>query len=396
MLRTHWITDSAAAKAYYQVGDYYGQSTGEWLGKGAKSLGLVGTARKEDFELLCDNINPLSGGPLTTYTRDNRRVGIDLNFNSTKSVGIIRELGGSLNEGDERVESAHREAVRYAMEFVEADMRGRVRVGGKNEDRVTGNMVAFRVTHRDTRVSGDDAMPDMSLHDHVVLMNATEDKVEGKWKAAEIGQIKHDAPYYEAIYHNRLAANLRDLGYGILRKDKAFEIEGVSEELIKKFSRRRAYIDKVAEKLGITSAAGRDTLGATTRLGKSKVLADDLNDYWVSRLTDKERQELTGLIGKPSYLSDDRKAVEYAIGHMFERKSVVDERRFYETALRHGIGSVTPESVQAEATRQGLLVKAGEATTRGVLAEERKIIAFARDGRGTVRPMGNEKAAGFE
>lgn len=264
MLRTHWITDSAAAKAYYQVGDYYGQSTGEWLGKGAKSLGLVGTARKEDFELLCDNINPLSGGPLTTYTRDNRRVGIDLNFNSTKSVGIIRELGGSLNEGDERVESAHREAVRYAMEFVEADMRGRVRVGGKNEDRVTGNMVAFRVTHRDTRVSGDDAMPDMSLHDHVVLMNATEDKVEGKWKAAEIGQIKHDAPYYEAIYHNRLAANLRDLGYGILRKDKAFEIEGVSEELIKKFSRRRAYIDKVAEKLGITSAAGRDTLGATT------------------------------------------------------------------------------------------------------------------------------------
>ncbi len=390
MLRSHWITNSAAAKAYYQVGDYYGQSTGEWLGKGAESLGLVGAARQEDFNLLCDNLNPLTGEPLTTYTRDDRRVGIDLNFNSTKSVGIIRELGGSMNEGDERVEVAQREAVAYAMGFVEADMRGRVRVGGKNEDRITGNMIAFRVTHRDTRVSGQDGMPDMSLHDHCVVFNATHDPVEDKWKAAEMGQIKHDAPYYEAIYHNRLAANLRDLGYGIRRKDKAFEVAGVSDELVKKFSRRRAYIDKVAEKLGITSAAGRNTLGATTRLGKSKEAPEDLNDYWVSRLTDMERQELTGLNGKPSYVCDETKAVEFAIGHMFERKSVVDERRLYETALRNGIGSVTPEDIQAEAKRQGLLVKAGEATTRNVLAEEGRTIAFARDGRGTCRAMGKE------
>ena len=388
MLRTHWITNSSAAKAYYQTSDYYAKSAGDWLGRGAQMLGLQGEAQKEIFFALCDNLDPRTGLPLTTYTRDGRRVGIDLNFNSTKSVGIVREVGGKDNRGDDRVEAAHREAVAYAMRYIESDMRGRVRVGGKNEDRLTGNMVAMRVTHRDTRISGEDAMPDMSLHDHVVVFNATYDSVEQKWKAAQIGEIKHDAPYYEAIYHNRLASNLRTLGYGIRRKDKAFEVAGVSDELVKKFSRRRAYIDKVAEKLGITSPAGRNSLGASTRLGKTKEVADDLNGYWVGRLTGSERQGLTQLIGKQSHVSNEREGVEHAAQHMFERSSVVDERRLYEAAIRYGIGSVTPEGVQAEATNQGVLVRNGEATTRDVLAEEGRIIQFAREGRGTMRPLG--------
>ena len=243
-------------------------------------LGLQGEARKEDFFALCDNLDPRTGLPLTTYTRDGRRVGIDLNFNTTKSVGIVRELAGENNQGDDRVEKAHREAVAYAMRYVEADMRGRVRVGGKNEDRVTGNMVAMRVTHRDTRINGEDGMPDMSLHDHVVVFNATYDAVEQKWKAAQMGQIKHDAPYYEAIYHNRLASNLRDLGYGIRRKGKAFEI-AESPTHWSRSSPAAGHTSKVAEKLGITSAAGRDTLGATTRLGKDKGSGRRPEGYWV-------------------------------------------------------------------------------------------------------------------
>ena len=389
MLRTHWITNSAAAKSYYQVADYYAKSTGDWLGLGAEMLGLHGEVSKEDFFALCDNLDPRNGLPLTTFTRDGRRVGIDLNFNSTKSVGIVRELAGDNNQGDDRVETAHRDAVAYAMRYVETDMRGRIRVGGKNDDRVTGNMVAMRVTHRDTRINGDDSMPDMSLHDHVVVFNATFDQVEQKWKAAQVGPIKHDAPYYEAIYHNRLAANLRKLGYGIRRKGKSFEVAGVCDELIRKYSRRRAYIDKVAEKLGIATGAGRDTLGASTRLGKTKVVAGDLNGYWLSRLSDVERRGLTQLIGKPSYESDAREGVRHAIGHMFERSSVVDERRLYEAAIRHGIGSVTPDGIQAEAKRQGVLVRDGQATTCDVLAEERRIIEFAKEGRGTMLPLGS-------
>jgi hypothetical protein len=135
-------------------------------------------------------------------------------------------------------------------------------------------------------------------------------------------------------------------------------------------------------------AKAKTKLGATTRLHKVGIREDNLPRCWVSRLTDEEKQQLKSLIGKPCYQSSEREATRYAIGHMFERNSVVDERRPYETAIRHGIGSVIPEGVQAEAKRQGLLVRNMEATTREVLAEEGRIIAFAREGRGTMRPLG--------
>ena len=80
--------------------------------------------------------------------------------------------------------------------------------------------------------------------------------------------------------------------------------------------------------------------------------------------------------------------MKYAIGHMFERQSVVDARRFYETAIRHGIGSVEPKEVEAEAARQGLLVKGGLATTQQVLDQEEQLVSFARLGRGTCAPLG--------
>ena len=351
-------------------------------------LGLSGTAKKEAFEQLCDNINPLTEQSLTPKTVDGRRVGWDFNFNAVKSVSIARELAV-----DPRIEAAHREAVDYAMKHVEKDFATRVRVGGKDEDRITGNLVGMHVIHRTTRPNKQDGLPDMALHSHVVIFNATFDAVEDKWKAGQIGEIKHDACYYEALYANRLAHNLKNLGYGIRRKEKAFEIEGVSEELIRKFSRRTETIKEtqkaIEEKYGTEMGEeAKAKFGATTRLHKVDIREDPLRDYWVSRLTAEEKQQLKGLIGKPSYQSSDPKAVQYAIGHMFERNSVVDERKLYETAIRHGIGSVTPEGVKAEAKRQGLLVKGKEATTKQVLAEEGRIIAYAREGRGTMRPLG--------
>ena len=391
MLRIHETANADAAKRYYQRSDYYLDVAGDWLGKGAERLGLRGIAEQQDFEAVCDNIRPDNGEPLTARTIDGRRVGWDFNFNSSKSVGIALELTGDMD-----ILKAHREAVRYAMENVEDDMACRVRVDGQNEDRVTGNLIAMRVTHRTTRPNQDDQTPDMSLHDHVVTFNATFDDIEDKCKAAQIGQIKHDAPYYEAIYHNRLAANLRELGYGIRRKGKGFEIEGISDELIEKFSRRTAYIEKMAEDLGIVDADVKTKLGATTRLNKLDSRVEELTAYWDSKLTDVEREQLKNLKGQPSYRSDAAQAVEYATHHLFERQSVVEARKLYETAIRHGIGSVTPQDVQAEAERHGVLVRDGQCTTRDVLAQEQRLIAFGRSGRGSWRPLAAGREDGLD
>lgn len=390
MLRTHWMVSATVATAYYRNSDYYASVPGDWLGKGSPLLGLSGEAKADDFDKLADNLHPQTGEPLTTYTREGRRVGLDMTFNATKSVSIARELAGGLNAGDHRIEQAHREAVKYTVGMIEKDMQARVRAGGANENRATGNLVAYRATHRDIRINADDHMPDPQLPDHVFIFNATHDAVEDKWKAAEIGQIKHDAPFYEAAYHSRLAHNLKEIGYGIERKGKAFEIAGISDELARKFSRRSEYISKVAGDLGITKPEWTAKLGATTRLGKVNETADDLNRYYVSRLTDKEKQQLASLEGRASRETSVQDATKFAIGHMFERNSVVDSKRLYEAALRHGIGSVSPEEVQEEAKRQGLIVRDGEATTKVVLAEETRVIAFAREGRGTCRQLGAE------
>jgi conjugative relaxase-like TrwC/TraI family protein len=361
---------------------------GELLGKGFDRLDITGKSPTDVMRCLAYNLDPATGKLLRPHAKEGDRVGMDFTFNSPKSVGLAREVGGENNAGDPRVEAAHREAVAYAMGLVEADMQTRVRAGGANENRATGTMFAYRVTHRDTRINADDQMPDMSLHDHVFVMNLTYDPVEEKFKAAEVGQIKHDAPYYEAAYMNRLAGNLKALGYGVERKGKAFEIAGIDRPLIEKFSRRSKYIGEVAAKLNIANPRAKAKLGATTRLGKTKETVEDLQAYYVSRLTDDEKRDLSSLGGRPGKETTTEAAVAYAIGHMFERSSVVDEKRLYETALRHGIGSVTVDGVEAEARRQGLLVKGGEATTRGVLAEEAKVIAFAREGRGTCRALG--------
>ena len=364
-------------------------SPGELLGKGFDRLDISGKSATDVMRCLAFNLDPATGELLRPRAKEGDRVGMDFTFNSPKSVGLAREMGGENNAGDDRVEAAHRAAVAYAMSYIEADMQTRVRVGGANTNRTTGNMLAYRVTHRDTRINADDQMPDPSLHDHVFVMNLTYDQVEEKFKAAEVGQIKHDAPYYEAIFHNRLASNLKSLGYGIERKGKSYEIAGIDRALIEKFSRRGKYINDVAAKLNIENPKSKAKLGATTRLGKTKETVEDLQSYYVSRLTDDEKRDLSSLGGLPSSEKTVEAAVAYAIGHLFERQSVVDEKRLYEAALRHAIGSVTPDEVQAEAKRQGLLVKGGEATTRGVLAEEAKVIAFAREGRGTCRAIGD-------
>jgi hypothetical protein len=65
------------AKAYFAKSDYYSEGqelVGQWGGKGSVLLGQFGRVDKEAFELLCDNLNPLTKEPLTPVTREDRRV----------------------------------------------------------------------------------------------------------------------------------------------------------------------------------------------------------------------------------------------------------------------------------------------------------------------------------
>ena len=57
-------------------------------------------------------------------------------------------------------------------------------------------------------------------------------------------------------------------------------------------------------------------------------------------------------------------------------------------------GAALPGDIEAECQKQGVLTKDGQATTRMVLDQEERIIDFAREGRGTMRPLGAEAGQG--
>jgi len=185
---------------------------------------------------------------------------------------------------------------------------------------------------------------------------------------------------------------MADQGYAIERTKSGWELAGFEKATLDKFSRRTAQIEELAQEKGITSAAGKDQLGAATRERKQKELTqDELRQEWKSRLTDAERGGIAAIgrrEGKGGSVEvSAARAMDYAVAHAFERHSVTSEKRLMREALRHGVGSVTVEEVQKEAKRPGIITAsvAGErlSTTREVLAEEAGMLAFARNGCGT-------------
>jgi conjugative relaxase-like TrwC/TraI family protein len=394
MLRVTQSNSAARAKSYYSTADYYteGQElVGLWRGRGAERLNLTGRIDRDDWDLLCDNLQPETGEPLTVRRRIERRVGYDFNFHCPKSVSLLYGL-----TQDERILQAFRESVDATMEDIEDESKARVRRGGKNEDRGTGNLIWGEFVHFTARP--EDGVPDPHLHAHCFVFNGTFDQAEDRWKAAQLGDIKRDAPYFEAVFHSRLARRLEELGLDTQRTAKGWELKGIATETLDKFSRRTKRIEKLAKERGITNPDAKAELGAQTRSGKAKELTmPELDGLWRSRMTEQEAAGLDGLLrrmGRESIGEDDRAAVdavERAVVHSFERSSVLPERTLLAEALRQGVGKASRETIERLAESQPLIRATREGrrlvTTEEVLQEESRMLAFARSGRGTCRPI---------
>lgn len=394
MLRVTQSNSAARAKSYYSTADYYteGQElVGLWRGKGAKRLNLSGRIDRDDWDLLCDNRVPDTGEPLTPRRKSERRIGYDFNFHCPKSVSLLYGL-----TQDERILKAFRESVDATMEDIEAESKARVRRGGKNEDRVTGNLVWGEFIHFTARP--EDGVPDPHLHAHCFVFNGTFDREEDRWKAAQLGDIKRDAPYFEAVFHSRLARRLEELGLDTQRTATGWELKGIAPETLGKFSRRTARIEKLAKERGITNPDAKAELGAQTRSGKAKELSmPELDGLWRSRMSEQEAAGLDALmrrVGREAIGEDDRAAgdaVERAMAHSFERASVLPERTLLAEALRQGVGAASREMIERLIASQPLIRATRDGrrlvTTKEVLEEESRMLAFARGGRGTCRPI---------
>jgi conjugative relaxase-like TrwC/TraI family protein len=356
MLRITPSTSSQRARSYYSTADYYTQGqelTGVWRGQAALLLGLSGTIDQRDWDHLCDNLDPRSGDRLTARTSANRRVGYDFNFHVPKSLSVLHAF-----TQDVRLLDAFNQSVEETMCDIERDMKTRVRKDGRNDgDRTTGNMVWGQFVHTTSRPvsvpsSPIDGVPDPHLHAHCFVFNATFDAKEQRWKAGQFGDLKRDGRYYEALFHSRLASNLRGLGLEITRTKNAWELTGLDAKTLQSFSRRTQQIDQIAEAQGITDPTAKAELGARTRQRKAKQLSlPQLQRRWDTMLDESQRMQIDTLgsrIGTtplPEVEGSDQVAVDHALTHCFERRSVVPDRAVMGEALRRGVGTTSETSI---------------------------------------------------
>lgn len=396
---------ASAAKKYYSeeyysegkgLDKYYSdkdQVIGQWHGKGAEQLGLSGDIKSKDFAALCDNRNPVDDTKLTSRDDIEKRVGYDFTSNASKSVSLAYAFGNE--EQKKEILEAFRSAVNETMNEVEKGMLTRVRRNGQNTDRETGNIACGTFIHFTSRPV--DGVPDPHLHAHCFVFNVTYDKYEDKWKAGQFGQIKKDAPYYEAVFHSRFADNLQKAGYAIERTDNSFELDGIKKETIDKFSLRTKEIEEVAAEHNITDSKQKSGIGAKTRESKRDALdADKILANWQSRLNTDEENSFRNLKNnfEKKKDNDDRpkEAIEYSLNHHLERKSVSTAKEILSTAIRASIGEASPEGVKEAFSKRKDVISVKEAnqtfiTTVDALQEENRLIASANEFKGRFKPL---------
>ena len=67
------------------------------------------------------------------------------------------------------------------------------------------------------------------------------------WKALQARGMYDAIRYGTAVYRNELARRVQQIGYRIAPAKHGFEIEGVSDEVLKRFSKRAQQRDAVVQ-----------------------------------------------------------------------------------------------------------------------------------------------------
>jgi len=405
-------------ETHLSANDYYSEKesvAGIWAGSGAEFLGIRGneiSSKDKSFEHLRNNQHPLTGEKLTKRNKTtrlpsfnearkslcqqlrlkgklrdgflpsveeieahrskmspicNRIAFYDFQCGCSKSVSIMALVGN-----DDRLRIAHEEAVVIAFQELELLAARRVDFIGKKHLKFTGNIAAAIFQHDSSRSL------DPQLHTHCVVANATFDSESREWFSLTEFEMLKAIRYGGKVYQNELARKVKELGYNIVsrRNEKGliegFEIEGISEELMKRFSKRRVVIEQKIEEFKIK--VGRDPspaeISVITRESREskdlrKISTHEVRANQLSQLSEEEKFFLLQLKMEALKLSSQRaevkmnnfkidttvdvtsskeeKALQDAMHHVFERSSVLQSHQILAEALNQNLGFVELE-----------------------------------------------------
>jgi len=380
--------------------DEHRKVQGEWQGRGAELLGLRGSVTREQFEAVreglhpetCEFLRPRHGADRLNNDgseQSKARSLYDLTFSAPKSVSIQAMVGS-----DERLIAAHDKAVREALAESESYAATRIRLNGANENRTTGNWIVATYRHDTSREL------DPQLHTHAVAANLTYDGVEGRWKAMQASGLYERRAYLTEVYRNVLAHEVRGLGYEIeprrdsRGRDLGFEIRGVSQELLEKYSQRSAQRDiAIAE---FTKERGRSPTGNEVTVLVRESRADKLAEISTEQVRQQQRERLSpeeshrldrlrsGSLEQSRNvaheLSQAVASLQHAKDHLFERCSVVYDHELLTEALRYGRGQVDlgqlRGALEVKKSQETVIHASNRLTTHESLAREQRMIAM--------------------
>jgi conjugative relaxase-like TrwC/TraI family protein len=407
--------------------EYYAKGVGLLQGRTFDHLGL--SKREVDlsvFSALEQNVNPETGERITLRTNDtrkewrinsktgenelhlvdNRRPGMDLPFVVPKTVSeVMWENPGEFADAIERVCIL---AADKAMGLAENLAMVRVRKGGLNEDRSTGNLLYLRVIHRDARPVGSN-IPDPYWHAHHFIFNMTWDPVEKCMKAVQLHDVLKHADTIDAYFLSEIERGLTELGIGIERTPdgRSFEVTSVKGKDI--FSKRRNEILKAEfkDRARIEVLVKRE-ISAAKRLGKTldydKVKHEIRNrlgkalaqrkvhvsmEEQLAALRAQMTPEIRASLQQDAVLAGERRnwlspsqAKEEVVFSVFKKKSVVHELDIVNHLLRATGGAMRFEQALEFARGPAFinLDNEGHVTTEAVRAEERQLLADVRAG----------------
>jgi len=385
---------------------------GEWLGKGAEAIGLSGEVRPEAFEALRINQRPGTGHRLTARTKEtrqptlaeaaqafrekegrdgnaqevanfrlsmkpvsNRVAFFDFQCSAQKSVSILAVLGG-----DQRLKTAHEQASRIALAELERFASRQKNTPLQRQSEVTGNLCAAAFTHDASRAL------DPQLHTHFVIANATRDRA-GIWYALNEYEMVRAVRYAGKVYQNEMARAVQKLGYGLrlVRQNgeiTGFEIEGVSDSLCERFSKRREEIDRRIEKFEerqgrkptvkeIALITRETRPGNLKKIATTEVLALQRSqlspEEWRQLQTTRSQAERQSI---PLRSGQERNALRASVSHLFERQSVLHEHEVLAEALNQSLGSLELEKLkQVASSGEAGLIRLTDSLQNPLLSE---------------------------
>jgi conjugative relaxase-like TrwC/TraI family protein len=260
--------------------DYYsrnGVEAGEWRGRVAEAIGLVGEVDAKAFNAVLaghDPLDPEAERELRDHPQEMKVMSYDLTFSAPKSVSVLGAIAS--DDVAEQLRQAHEAAVSAALEYVQDEVsRVRRGKGGLDVQKAVG-LLSASYRHRMSRAK------DPHLHTHVVTAALTMGS-DGKWTSLDARPFYAHAKTIGTLYQAHLRAEVRErlgLSWNVPENGMA-ELEAFSPEILEAFSQRTMAMREAARALGKDydklSTRERENLALGTREAKNE---EDDTEKW--------------------------------------------------------------------------------------------------------------------